>query len=519
MIDLEMICELWDDLSIPEPKCTRLFHLKPIGVGTPEVEAFSSYIARLAREHNVRLWDLLRDEILVTAREISVNTSNILNGKTINALRRIGPCINGINTTTKVLQTAVAQLTGNDQLLNLTMLPFSGVISPRGLLRENHAWCPNCYEKQRQDFKIPYDLLLWSFTDVCWCLEHDYALQYTCPYCSCTIKRLPHTYQPGYCPHCDSWLGSKNPQITAMQQLETIEIETMKFYAQAMSDLIAVAPSLIVPPDVDPLRRGIRSGIATLDGGNLSRFSSRLGLLPAQMGWLLKDQKKYSTSFLLRICQTLGISLKHLLVDGILHYLAECPRDNSTRHRRTPRKVDSEALRTELEKYAIHEPPLSLREIGRRLTRTPTILKRHAPQTCQIIVARFEDYQQALHQQLQQGIEFGLKEVLSSSAEPPASVERIIGNLGIRPSTVYSMYYDLCTAIAKKQLEYFAMQTELEKQRLQRNIDTVVNDLHERKCYPSRLKVLAELENPPRFGWTLVNEMRKNAMCKLGYSV
>jgi len=44
-------CEAWDIDTSFLPPVTRLYHLPPIGLGTPMVESMTGYIVRLAQEH------------------------------------------------------------------------------------------------------------------------------------------------------------------------------------------------------------------------------------------------------------------------------------------------------------------------------------------------------------------------------------------------------------------------------------------------------------------------------------
>ena len=62
-VNLDTTDELWD-LELPACKpCSRLFHLEPIGVGTPYVESLTSYVSRLALAHSVPPRTLLAIEI------------------------------------------------------------------------------------------------------------------------------------------------------------------------------------------------------------------------------------------------------------------------------------------------------------------------------------------------------------------------------------------------------------------------------------------------------------------------
>ena len=62
-IKLDTIDELWDLKPPTFSPRSRLFHLVPIGIGTPHVESLTSYVSRLAVAHSVPPGTLLAIEI------------------------------------------------------------------------------------------------------------------------------------------------------------------------------------------------------------------------------------------------------------------------------------------------------------------------------------------------------------------------------------------------------------------------------------------------------------------------
>ncbi len=60
----EMLCELWPEEQVEIKPHSRLYHIEPIGVGSPMVESLTSYFTRLAEAHSVPLQKLFLQEIL-----------------------------------------------------------------------------------------------------------------------------------------------------------------------------------------------------------------------------------------------------------------------------------------------------------------------------------------------------------------------------------------------------------------------------------------------------------------------
>ncbi|PYV43710.1 MAG: hypothetical protein DMG09_00235 [Acidobacteria bacterium] len=91
-----MAYEKWD-ITPPElPPRSRLYHLEPIGVGTPLVESLTGYVARLAEAHCVSTGTLYRNEIDALTSKGNIFTCTIernagysthtINGRGIHAM-------------------------------------------------------------------------------------------------------------------------------------------------------------------------------------------------------------------------------------------------------------------------------------------------------------------------------------------------------------------------------------------------------------------------------------------------
>ena len=54
----------WELLLPPLAPRSRLYQIEPLGIGTPATECFTSYLARLAQSHCLRVGNLLLDYVL-----------------------------------------------------------------------------------------------------------------------------------------------------------------------------------------------------------------------------------------------------------------------------------------------------------------------------------------------------------------------------------------------------------------------------------------------------------------------
>ena len=62
--EMETLCDLWEAEPSVHLSHSQLYHLEPIGIGSPLVECLTSYVARLSGEHSVSASTLVRKQIL-----------------------------------------------------------------------------------------------------------------------------------------------------------------------------------------------------------------------------------------------------------------------------------------------------------------------------------------------------------------------------------------------------------------------------------------------------------------------
>ncbi len=137
-----------DDASLLGPlfgfaRATPLLPLVPAGIGTSDVEILTSYVARLADQHDVTVGDLLRRVVADRVPGIQFQKS----GTVMSAFFRQSAAINGDSVLATQMVEALEVLTGVPSLRALTLLPWLGVLNSRGALRQHRAWCAACLDQ------------------------------------------------------------------------------------------------------------------------------------------------------------------------------------------------------------------------------------------------------------------------------------------------------------------------------------------------------------------------------------
>ena len=308
--------ELWNPKPLKICQSSHLFSIEPIGVGTPYTESLSSYLTRLAQEHCVTPKKLIMGEIApliigdrYQSEMLSKNVSTLFGNSDAK------PAINGMRDMTRSLILALENLTLRQDLKFLSCLTWKGVISDRGLFRQERAWCPQCFEQWRVEKKTIYEPLLWSFRDVGFCLAHNCQLSNRCPHCSSSLKAIANSLHLGFCSRCKSWLGSDRDDN---QALLIDDFEDHRQIITGIGDLIAITPGLIFPPTLTDLIRKLQLIHFCFERGvnqDLTKFIA-LGKIMEQLKITLTkhyDKPLNLIKLLIPVCHQAKISLTQFL--------------------------------------------------------------------------------------------------------------------------------------------------------------------------------------------------------------
>lgn len=371
------------------PPRSVLYQLPPIGVGTPNVESLTSYLARLASSHTVTVGALLEYEV---ARLIDKKYG----AASLQSISRLRGTVNGTGSMTRDLVRALEQLTMQQDLHLLTMLSFGDIIPSRNLFRDVRSWCPHCYQEWHERGDILYEPLLWSLKPVKYCSTHQTALVDKCPNCQQHNPPFSGKSQLGFCSRCHSWLGQVSGNKAYVSQEDT-EPELWKI--EAVGALLSLdvesrdrLSAVHIPQQLSMLANEATSG-------NLAALSRRLKI-PKNTLWLWWNGEVVpSLESSLRICSHFDITL----VQFFTGKMEKCP---SLDNRRVPKQqslttlpgqpFDLEVARLFLERVLAQEilPPLSVVEVSRRLGCNRRILYKYFPDLCWAIASVYKNYLQ-----------------------------------------------------------------------------------------------------------------------------
>lgn len=197
------------------PHRTRLYNLQP--EKTPEGlnEGLISYLVRLAREHCVRPRDLIRLVLADDRPEISCLCYNSFYAGYANT-------INGLGKYATLFATRLNELTGRNDLDELTMLPWQSLIPEQSenFIARRRRWCPACLAAGGNDAFAP---MVWSLERYRCCIVHAVEMVDCCPHCQRPQSFIPSTPALSLCDYCGKNLASicmeKSKADTSVERL------------------------------------------------------------------------------------------------------------------------------------------------------------------------------------------------------------------------------------------------------------------------------------------------------------
>jgi hypothetical protein len=370
-----------------------LFPVLLQGAGTPEVEALSSYLSRLALTHNVPIGVLLRNCYEWYFRKTGSDQP------LPNLTRNPGSLAQYVrpNELTTSLLAVVSAASGQENLRSGTFLCFEGALSRcMKTFHRSMRWCPLCLSEFEQTGTEPYLKLYWSLTSFTHCTLHGAALEHACPHCRARQDGFGLRRSCARCTRCD---GSLAVAAVAPPPPESWRVEGADLVE--LLDMIGCTPGLRFPED------GVRQLLQ-------AQFDKAWELEQADRLWkaiprdqylaILFGQTPVTLMTVRRIAFRLGISLLDLLHGSLQHtsgvldpsWSAQLPR--SMRPTRRVARHDRKRLLTGITKalsFSDASAPRSLIEVARNLKVTTGCLRYHFPTQSKAILDRHAAWEAA----------------------------------------------------------------------------------------------------------------------------
>jgi hypothetical protein len=314
---LDVLYDRWD-LEMPDiPKRSLLYCLKPVGIGTPQVESLSGYVARLAEAHDLSVGNLVGRKPFSNARSgLYKRTTFFRSRPKSHVFHAADYDINGMCRKACKWIGAFQEATHRQDLCRLTLVPLTKVISGMFLLRKRRAWCPSCYHEDRKSGLV-YERLLWAIKIVAVCPFHLRPLEERCPFCIRQQPALAVSSRPGFCSACGNWLGEPSSGTSPKSGNRTRNLRNELHQASAVGEILAMTSAVGSVPAAR-FRRNLRICIKRLAAGNTAAFARRTQVSKSPILSWLHAAMHPRLDMVLRLCSRLHISAASMLMNDCL---------------------------------------------------------------------------------------------------------------------------------------------------------------------------------------------------------
>lgn len=394
------VINLYDTVeTTPLPKRSQFYFLEPIGIGSPYVESLTGYQERLSEAHCIYPGTLINKILVpILEKKYLLKYSKECGGE---GFYKDAHILNGLGNSAKEFILAMESITQRNDLRYLTLLTYSEVLTPRGLIRKAKAWCPSCYEEWRVNKQVIYQPLIWTLQVVKRCPKHFSSLKIQCPYedCNKELFVLNRRSRPGYCTKCNRWLGCDPIPHTEDSEAEKAWQNNVN---ENIGQLLARTP-FISPPKKENVLESITACTNNLFKGNIAAFARAISI-PKNTFWgWYKGKNIPSIEMILRICYCLGMPLVDFLAGKTLNLVPKQYNRFKGSNQPIKRSIShfdciksEEVLKEHLSSNKEIKP---LKDIAQQLGVSKRTLYNYFPELCHSISNRHSDNQEELKKQ------------------------------------------------------------------------------------------------------------------------
>lgn len=287
-------------------KRSVLYNIEPIGLGTHYVESFSSYMSRLSVVHGLSFGIFLSKLLGPLLKKDYIIQIGKRGG---NGFYDSSTGVNGIGTLANDFKNTIQELNNRSDLDKLTFKYWSAILPTRGLMRNNKVWCNICYQESLINEGTVYEQLMWCFKEVQCCIKHDCKLTSCCPFCRKKQTILSRKNIPGYCQHCNEWLGVINKHLS----IGLIDSSNRKA-AEFIGEMVAHSSSKEIEDIYDVvIVKSLKKISEKVFEGNIKKMAIRLGISETTMRYWIRGINKPPLPILISISLKLNISILELL--------------------------------------------------------------------------------------------------------------------------------------------------------------------------------------------------------------
>ncbi len=254
--------DLYPVLDCREPEAiipTTLYHIQPIGIGTPHVESLWSFLQRIADAASVRLIDFFRYFLWARLRLDGTTGPGFILGAANRELYG------------SKIAAKLEEYTGQSELAHTTLSPLNRFNALQVYTKKDRAWCSACLRRD----PIPYERLEWTIEGVNDCSIHRLPLERCCPHCGENQRFTFSKTSLTRCSRCD-----KDRTVFKVANSNSVDAMAVWKAAQIGGMIAAAYPS----GDEAIWRKNLATSIHV--HGGVRPFARAMGVKPLSVrGW------------------------------------------------------------------------------------------------------------------------------------------------------------------------------------------------------------------------------------------
>ncbi|AST93230.1 hypothetical protein BC6307_19190 [Sutcliffiella cohnii] len=282
-----------------------LYNLTPLGLGTEMIESLTSYLTRIAAEHNNSVGQIVNKLVIPNLDKEYLHLSSNYGG---NRFYEGAKTLNGYMENSSDVVSVIEKLTSRSDLASLTLLNCRGIIPLRGLFKNTLSWCPHCIREWKENGKSIYYPLIWYLEPIKICLVHSCYLSKTCSACDNTQDILRRQSIVGLCQNCFEELDDCSVSL----ECENENIEWQNYVTKCISSLLTYRERGLSSESLK-LVRNLNLINQEVFEGNQNKFSKTFKYGKSTVcGWL-KGDKTPTLINQIYISYRLNIDLEELL--------------------------------------------------------------------------------------------------------------------------------------------------------------------------------------------------------------
>lgn len=384
--------DLTDDYSLvmnPEvriPPRSVLASLKPMGLGTPLRESLASYYLTLAHVHHVSPKNLARGIVIPRLAEKG------LLYKDVSKLWKLSS-FNGVGDVPEYWAKQLSGLTGQKDLIDLTLVPLRSCLSILRLMSDRKKWCPLCLSETAKSGRA-YGQLLWEIEHPQACPKHGIKLV---TQCTCN-RRAPMSplnvkYLPWICESCGRSIACDNNGL--LEHASSDEIKRARIVADLLGDIEKVKNRISGAEGISVF---LINAVRHLTGRNAALFGELIGIKRNTLhGWIhgksIPPFPQLVDIAMMCECSIADVILGEQNIFQRPRRLAiPCPSPRRPFRTTRTQKIDKDSIRHQLEALSKQGPPISVAEAAKKIGLTDRTLFNHFGDITKEMTRRVQAY-------------------------------------------------------------------------------------------------------------------------------